>query len=459
MIRAVEQETPISPKKAPSRGSSSPKPKINRSDSWLEEAVVLFVDDLMDVPVAEPKRNRRFGLNRMSTIFPRDYQRKFRQIIQAVLVLTFIALVSGWVKPEFSLWSARAQVWGFQANGQAVFSSLLLHGLALLLPQLLPMLVLLSLMAVQLRQSLGRTDKELMKKVVRYCWRDPLGVQPWHMEASIGALLAAGEEIFFRLLLSHAAMACVQLLRLIEHSLGSAVGVSLVLTGAVITIKEVAFGDVQPTGVSDDARVLKRVGTGLLMVAAGIFQMHTFHINGAESDSYFHIFHTDEAHRMYGGHHSMRDATTGVQIPLVSSKHAHHEIDQWVHQYGSNGMVFFVAQLLLAVCNGASFVGTFNTTGPVRHAFVQGALMANLMYAAHKAQNGRYAPGVAQLVAWLSGLVLVHCMTTHGLFYAVVLHMVIEATYVLWSSVVIRWLVPTICLRGYPLFEWRDEPV
>ena len=142
-----------------------------------------------------------------------------------------------------------------------------------------------------------------------------------------------------------------------------------------------------------------------------------------------------------------------------TAKDGVRQIDQWVHQYGSNGMVFFVAQLLLAVCNGASCVGTFNTTGPVRHAFVQGALMANLMYAAHKAQNGRYAPGVAHLVGWLSGLVLVHCMTTQGLFYAVLLHMVVEATYVVWSSVVIRWLVPTICLRGYPLFEWRDEPV
>ena len=175
--------------------------------------MVLFVDDLIDIPVAEPKRSRRFGLNRMSTIVPRDYQRKFRQIVQAVLVLAFIALASGWVKPEFSLWSARAQVWGFQANDQAVSNSLLMHGLALLLPQLLPVLVLLSLMAVRLKPSLGRTDKELLKKVVRYCWRDPVGVQPWHMEASIGALLAAGEEIFFRLLLSHAAMACVQLLR------------------------------------------------------------------------------------------------------------------------------------------------------------------------------------------------------------------------------------------------------
>jgi len=241
MFRATEEVKPSSSKEAlcsPSRGSSSPKPKINRSDSWLEEAVVLFVDDLVDVPAAEPKRNRRFGLKRMSTVVPRDYQRKFRQTTQVLLVLALISLASGWVKPEFSLWSARAQVWGFQANDQAASKSLLVHGLVLLVPQLLPTLVLLSLMAALLKPSLGRTDKELMKKIVRYCWRDPVGVQPWHMQASGGALLAAGEEIFFRLLLSHAAMACVQLLRLIEHSLGSAVGVCLVVSGAMITIKE-----------------------------------------------------------------------------------------------------------------------------------------------------------------------------------------------------------------------------
>lgn len=37
---------------------------------------------------------------------------------------------------------------------------------------------------------------------------------------------------------------------------------------------------------NDDLRVLKRVGTGLTLVALGVFQMHTFHVNGTVSVMY-----------------------------------------------------------------------------------------------------------------------------------------------------------------------------
>lgn len=99
-------------------------------------------------------------------------------------------------------------------------------------------------------------------------------------------------------------------------------------------------------GQNDDLRVLKRVGAGLGLVALGIFQMHTHHVNGVgvrllcndrsadcvpegdDESSLLHTFHTDEAHRALSGHHGVQVRSLGVTKEIVlSTNHTHHEVN------------------------------------------------------------------------------------------------------------------------------------
>eukprot|EP00658_Telonema_sp_P-2_P014137 TRINITY_DN15359_c0_g1_i6.p1 TRINITY_DN15359_c0_g1~~TRINITY_DN15359_c0_g1_i6.p1 ORF type:complete len:355 (+),score=66.51 TRINITY_DN15359_c0_g1_i6:190-1254(+) len=335
--------------------------------------------------------------------------------VMAMPVCIVLILVAGWLEPNYSISNSYQQVWGVNAtrstNGSAI--SWYEYTAGLLLLQLGPVLVLLALMVARVGMAAPKSEDlpnemAILIKILQRTWRDPIsGPHPWYWQMLQGALGGCVEEVGFRLIFAQTAMNVLNSVRALEHALGSLVGVMFVLMGACMTLKEVAFED--PVSRSnmgnDDLRVLKKVGSGLLLVAFGVFQMHTFHVNGQAESTILHVFHTDEAHRALAGHPTIRNSVNGIQIPMVdSSTHNHHEVDVWVHLYGSNGLTHYLAELLLTISDNMCLFGTYQVSNPIKHAFVQGALVANLGYVWYKSCEPSTVPVLGQVQVWVSGL-------------------------------------------------------
>eukprot|EP00656_Telonema_subtile_P002791 TRINITY_DN11273_c0_g1_i1.p1 TRINITY_DN11273_c0_g1~~TRINITY_DN11273_c0_g1_i1.p1 ORF type:complete len:480 (+),score=61.03 TRINITY_DN11273_c0_g1_i1:72-1511(+) len=382
------------------------------------------------------------------------------RLVMAVLVwippAAVVALVAGWIEPAYSLRETKDHIWFQSAPTLPEQSVILTYFSVLLAMRLLPHLLLLLIMAVRLNMAPPKSDQpsgeqQMIGQLLQFSWKSLTEPLSWGTALSQAVQAAFLEEVGFRLLFAHAAMSFLHFVRGVEHTLGSVVGVVLAIIGALIAFKEVAVGD-PIGGQNDDPRLLKKIGTGLVLVALGIFQMHTWHVNGSPDSAILHVFHTDEAHRALAGHNTLI-SPAGVQIPVLDRQHNHHEVDSWVHLYGSNGLIHYLAELLLTFSSQMSLFGAFDVHSSVKHAFVQGSLLANMWYISHRGSVG-LVPVVGHIEAWLSGMGWIHCVATHGLVVGICLRACVEVTYTLWAYCGLGKCVASLKDRGYDLFEW-----